>query len=205
MTNTNYKSTFVRIARDSILKVAGSFNATSYWTERNKIGNVMRDALSSELAKAYATCESLQILKIDLPKSYEDSIVSTQVEVQKTSMRRFEQQAELIRQNISVIRSEATQQIRVINSTANAEAYKVKQFARANAINTTITAESETYHNVMNDIGLTDTDLMQYIYLNSVSDNKNANVLVGLKNTIVNLQNNRFENSNMPMRTNLRK
>jgi hypothetical protein len=75
------------------------------------------------------SCEGIQILKIDLPKPYEDSIVQTQVEVQKTSMRKFEQTAELIRQNISVLRSEAEMKIRVTNATATAEAYRIKQFA----------------------------------------------------------------------------
>jgi len=65
-----------------------------------------------------------------LPKSYEDSIVLTQVEVQKTNMRKFEQMAELIRQNISVIVSQAEQQIKITNSKANAEAYRIKQFAQ---------------------------------------------------------------------------
>jgi hypothetical protein len=69
-------------------------------------------------------------LKVDLPKSYEDSIVMTQVEVQKTNMRKFEQQAELIRQNISVIISQADQQIKVISSSASAEAFRIKQYAQ---------------------------------------------------------------------------
>ena len=64
-----------------------------------------------------------------MPKPYEDSIVATQVEVQKTSMRKFEQTAELIRQNISVIMSEAQQKIRVTNATGTAEAYRIKQYA----------------------------------------------------------------------------
>lgn len=64
-----------------------------------------------------------------MPKPYEDSIVQTQVEVQKTSMRKFEQTAELIRQNISVIRSSADQKIRVTNATGTAQAYKIKQYA----------------------------------------------------------------------------
>jgi regulator of protease activity HflC (stomatin/prohibitin superfamily) len=129
LANTNYFGTYVRISRDIILKVAGQFNATSYWTERKKIGETMLTALDNELHKAYARCVNLQILKVDLPDSYEQSIVQTQVEIQKTNMRKFEQQAELIRQNISVIRSQADQQIRITNSTATAEAYKIKQFA----------------------------------------------------------------------------
>jgi regulator of protease activity HflC (stomatin/prohibitin superfamily) len=135
LANINYHGTYVRISRDIILKVAGMYNATNYWTDRQKIGEHMRVALDQELQKAFARCISLQVLRIDLPKSYEDSIVATQVEVQKTNMRKFEQTAELIRQNISVIVSESEQKIRVTNATGNAEAYRLKQFAYVNKIN----------------------------------------------------------------------
>lgn len=202
LANVNYQSTLVRIARDSILKVAGNYNATSYWSERAKIGNVMREALNNELAKAYASCQSLQILKIDLPRTYEDSIVLTQVEVQKTNMRKFEQKAELIRQNISVIISQADQQIRVINSTADANAYKIKQFAKAKAINNTINAESGVYKKVMDDIGLKGSDLTEYLYLSSLNEQKNAKILVGLQNALINIPaSSDFKDSNVPMRT----
>ena len=62
-------------------------------------------------------CFFTRVLKIELPKSYEDSIVMTQVEIQKANMRKFEQIAELIRQNTSVIVSEAEQKIKVVNAT----------------------------------------------------------------------------------------
>jgi regulator of protease activity HflC (stomatin/prohibitin superfamily) len=129
MNNLNYHSTFVRISRDVLLKVGGQYNATNYWTSRTAIGDEMKKALDTELIKAYARCRFLQILRIDLPKTYEDSIVATQVEVQKTNMRKFEQTAELIRQNISVIVSDADYQIKVINATGNANATIIKQQA----------------------------------------------------------------------------
>lgn len=129
MANINYHSTFIRISRDIILKVAGSYNATNYWTDRGLIGEKMKIALDNELKMAFARCRFLQLLRIDLPKSYEDSIVATQVEVQKTNMRKFEQTAELIRQNISVIISHADQQIRITNATGTSDAYRIKQYA----------------------------------------------------------------------------
>lgn len=55
MANINYQSTFVRISRDSILKIAGQYNATNYWTDRSKIGEVMQKALSDELKSAFAS------------------------------------------------------------------------------------------------------------------------------------------------------
>lgn len=153
----------------------------------------MRDALNKELQKAFSSCLSLQILKIDLPKSYEDSIVSTQVEVQKTNMRKFEQTAELIRQNISVIVSQADQQIKIIQATGQAEAYKLKQFATAQATNSTINAEADVYSKLQNEVGIQGSDLSQYLFLNSLMDQKNAKLLVGLQNSIIN-----FASTNLP-------
>ena len=128
-----------------------------------------------------------------MPKQYEDSIVQTQVEVQKTSMRKFEQTAELIRQNISVIRSEAEQKIRVTNATGYASAFKIKQFATATANNNTINTESAVYKLTKDQIGLDSNQLNQYIFLNALHDQKNAKLLVGLQNSIIN-----FGNSNSP-------
>lgn len=149
----------------------------------------MKEQLNNELKKTFATCENFQILKVDLPKSYEDSIVSTQVEVQKTNMRKFEQMAELIRQNISVIVSEAEQQIKITNSSASAEAFRIRQYAQASAINNTINAESEIYKLLQDQTGLKGDDLSQYLYLNSLMDQKNAKLLVGLQNSIINFGN----------------
>jgi len=189
MANIQYHSTYVRIARDVILKIAGMYNATTYWQQRLKIGEHMKSQLSVELKNAFATCEGLQILRIDMPKPYEDSIVATQVEVQKTSMRKFEQTAELIRQQIDVIRSSAEQKIRVTNATGTAEAYRIKQFATAKAINNTITMESSVYKQVQDQLGLKDADLTSYIFLSGVNDQKNAKLLIGLQNTIINFGN----------------
>jgi len=130
LANTNYHGTYLRISRDILLKIAGNYNATSYWTDRQTIADNMKDALNLELIKAYATVQNLQIIKAVLPTPYEDAIVATEVELQKTNMRKFEQKAELIRQNISVIISKAEQKIKITNATGLAEAFKLTQLAK---------------------------------------------------------------------------
>ena len=104
-------------------------------------------------------------------------------------MREFEQQAELIRQNISVIRSDARAQIRVTNSSGEAAAYKIRQTAESKAINNTINNQANIYKNIQTDVGLKGDDLNQYLYLNSLQKQKNAKLLVGLQNSIVNFGN----------------
>jgi len=172
LTNINYQGTYVRISRDIILKVAGKYNATSYWTERLKIQEDLKQSLNAALISAFATVEGFQILKIELPKQYEDSIVQTQVEVQKTGMRKFEQTAELIRQNISVVRSKAEQIIRVTNATGTAEAFRIKQYAQATALNNTISTESSIYKNVQGNLTFNQSDLTNYLFLTSLDKKK---------------------------------
>ena len=190
LANINFHSTFVRISRDIILKVGGLFNATSYWTEREKIANIMLLEMNKELIKAYANCVSLQVLKIELPKSYEDSIVMTQVEIQKANMRKFEQIAELIRQNTSVIISEAEQKIKVVNASGLAEAYRIKAFANALALNKTVNAEKDVYFKVMEMLKMKQSDLIEYAFLDSVKGKKKSRILFDLQNTIVNFKGN---------------
>lgn len=190
LANVNFHSTFVRISRDVILKVGGMYNATNYWTDRVKIGEVMRHEMDNELKKAYARCISLQVLKIELPKTYEDSIVLTQVEIQKTNMRKFEQIAELIRQNSSVIISEAEQKIRIVNATAQAESYRLNQFAIATAMNNTINTETNVYKNAIDILGLSTDELTQYVFLNSIMEQKKAKILFDLQNTLMSFNNN---------------
>ncbi len=165
----------------------------------------MKEALDMELTRAFSSVENLQIIRIDLPKSYEDSIVATQVELQKTSMRKFEQTAELIRQNISVIISQAEQKIKVTNAEGLAEAYRLKQFAKviiwvkikARNIDQTIKTESQVYSTFKKDIQLDPKDLTNYLYLDSLMDQHGAKILVGLPSSIIN-----FGGSNSPVNRN---
>lgn len=104
-------------------------------------------------------------------------------------MRKFEQTAELIRQNISVLVSQAEQQINVINSTGLAEAYKIKQFAKAEALNNTINTESEVYKKLNEEIKLNNNQLPEYLMLNGLMEQSNAKLLVGIQNSMINFGN----------------
>ena len=56
-------------------------------------------------------------------------------------------------------------------------------------MNNTINAESEIYKLVSASVNLQNSDLNQYIYYNNLMDQKNAKILVGLQNSILNLNN----------------
>ena len=124
-----------------------------------------------------------------MPKTYEDSIVNTQVENQNIVMQSYIQQAQLKRQNISIAQSNAEKNIRVTNSSATAQAYEIQQQSQSQAINNTINNQAGVFENIEKEMGLKGDDLNQYLYLNSLNNQKNAKLLVGLQNSILNFAN----------------
>jgi nicotinic acid phosphoribosyltransferase len=94
----------------------------------------MKKQLDIELKRAHANCIYLELMQIELPASYEDSIVLTQVEVQNSKMKKFEQDAAIIRQQISILQSQTDQEIKYIQATAEADSYLLRQTATVKKI-----------------------------------------------------------------------
>ena len=77
----------------------------------------------------------MQLLKIELPESYEDQIVLTQVEVQKKTMKMYEQSAAVIRARIQVDISEFNRTITGTIASANSRSFLIKQNASVYNLN----------------------------------------------------------------------
>lgn len=77
MLQNDFESIFARIARNSVLQVAGDYNAPDYWLIRNAIGDSMTEQLKVDMNDAHGEVSGFMLLKIDLPDSYESAIVAT--------------------------------------------------------------------------------------------------------------------------------
>jgi hypothetical protein len=99
----------------------------------------MLESLNNSLQTAYADCTGFMMLKIDLPDTYEDSIVETQVVNQEKNTQESISKAAVIRAQIEVDRSNATMQVAIINGQAESAALVVKNEAEAKVKENTIT------------------------------------------------------------------
>ena len=79
MLQNDYESIFTRIARNSVLHIAGDYEAPGYWKDRNGIGKSMNETLVADMNEAHADVSGFMLLKIDLPDTYEGAIVATEV------------------------------------------------------------------------------------------------------------------------------
>lgn len=179
LSNVLFEQTFIRIARDTILQEAGNYEAPQYWQNRTGIGLTMKLLLNKSLKDAYATCTGVQMLLIGLPDSYENSIVDTQVEVQNTNMKGFEQKSEIIRQESQVLISECNQNITVVKASADAHAYYLKEKAKATANKNILDIGGIVYHQARSILNLTDKELSEYLMLTSMQGKSDSTLIVG--------------------------
>lgn len=188
LTNVNYEQTFIRIARDVVLQEAGNHEAPQYWMHRGEIGEKMRTVLNEELSKAFAEVIYLQLLFIDLPDSYENSIVATQVEVQNTRVKEYEQEAEVIRQQIAVMQSQGKQNTTVINATGTSQAYYIRKLASATVETKTLTMEAWVYSKAQELLGLSGPEFTEFLNYESLMLQPQSQLLVGLENAIIQIK-----------------
>ena len=178
LTNVRYEETFIRQAKNIILEEASEYNAPDYWEKRGDIGQNIARRLNETLARTYTSVVSFQMIQIDLPPKYEDSIVQTQVEVQRRESKKYEQKATTMRESINVDVSEAEKKSKIIYAEADAK-----------AINASISFERFAYRDAARLLGLDGkTGLIEYTQIMNILANKGSQLIVGLKNALINIQ-----------------
>jgi len=184
LANINYESLYVKVARDILLKAAAKFTAPQYWIERPEVGEKMLHYVNDGLQSSHAHCTGLQLLVIDLPDTYEESIVATQVQKQGIKTRQNEQRAALIRAQIDVMISGYHNNITVTLSGAHANATLVTKSAEAEASKMKINAENFAFEEVQNNLHLSPAGLVGYQRSFAYQSSPNATMLFGVPNAV---------------------
>lgn len=183
--NDQFGITFDRIARERILRIAGKYEAPSYWFERKLIGTDMLHQVNDEFTKVFAEVLGFQLLQVNLPDGYEDSIVATQVEAQNVRRKQFEQEAQRIWSYTSTLIVAAHANVTVVENTAMADALYITNKAQALAKNTTVTAEQASYKAIKDRLTLDKEELSEYMWLNRIKGKRMATVMVDMQNSMI--------------------
>jgi len=184
LANVNYESLYLKVARDILLKAAAQFNAPQYWIERPEVGEKMLHYVNDGLQSSHAICTGLQLLVIDLPDKYEESIVATQVQKQGIKTRENEQRAALIRAQIDVMIAGYQNNITVTLSGARADATVVTKSAEAEASQMKLDAENFAFEEVQKNLGLSPVALVGYQRSFAYQSIPNATMLFGVPNAV---------------------
>lgn len=168
LAGTNYLALYRRLAADVILQEAGNYDAPQYWQQRVSIGKKLEESLKIKLFQAHANVTGFMILKIDLPDSYEEAIVDTQIVNQEIITQQLIMQVNLINTGIEVDRARTAKNVTITNAEADGNATQIANTAKSTIISNTVNQQKVAYSNSKSLLSIgTNKELLDYIfYLN---------------------------------------
>lgn len=177
--NMNYAQVFISSLRDVLIKAASEYEAAQLWAERAEVGDTMQKLVDTELRKMYAECWGLQLMVIDLPDLFENSIVHTQVQKQSVRTRRNEQISTQIHAETTVIKAEFDRKVKVLMAQGQANYTLTTKQAAAHAQQRRIDVEANVLAQVQDELKLGPDNLVLYQKYGALDDLDSANVFFG--------------------------
>jgi len=183
--NMNYAQVFISSLRDVLIKAASEYEATQLWTERAFVGDVMQQLVNKELQNMYAECWGLQLMVIDLPDLFENSIVHTQVQKQSVRTRQNEQISARIHAETTVIKAEYDRKVKVLMAQGHANFTFTTKQAQAHAQRKRIDTESDILGQVKDELKLDAEGLVLYQKYGALDDLDAASVFFGFDGQVM--------------------
>lgn len=180
--NQNYEEVFLSTIRDTLIKAAAEYKASQLWKERKEVGREMKELVNASLTFfniSFADCWGLQLMSVELPRSFDASIVDTQVKSQNISTMEFSQKATRIRAETDVFKSEYNRNVTVILAKADANYSLVVKKAKANARSKTLAVEARVMKKVAQRLRLSGSDLVAFQQYAAIQMLENASVFFG--------------------------
>lgn len=185
LANLQYEPLFVRTAKEVLLRAAADYEASEYWQEREKIGIEMQDLLQKRLLSVYATCTGLQLLVIELPTEFEESIVQTQVQQQQVKTKMNVQQASRIEADTTVLEAKYAQNVTVTRTGADALYDQETRIAAAVANQRMVEVEANVMDHIQGTLGLMPFQMVAYQQFAAYYTLQNASFIYGLDNAML--------------------
>jgi len=165
----NYKGNFVTIAESAIKNlVSQRYNTIDYFTSRKQIGEVLHAALNVALGPEFAVVEHFQLRDVSVPASTDSQILLKLIKQQQVVTATVQQNSSLVRASTTVIQSQANQQVLVVNAEADKTATIVTETANAQAVGISVNATAQSYKILMDELGFTREELLQYLYYENI-------------------------------------
>eukprot|EP00708_Paratrimastix_pyriformis_P002561 GAFH01001309.1.p2 GENE.GAFH01001309.1~~GAFH01001309.1.p2 ORF type:complete len:305 (+),score=121.58 GAFH01001309.1:535-1449(+) len=183
-----YETTLKTIADATIRKTASLYRATEFFYNRTAIGNACHEALNATLAAQHVIVPFLQMRKIDLPDSFEEAIVNTEVERQNIEIKQYQQQAATIRAQKSTIDATTDATISGINAQTQASVTLISKQAEADATFINLASYGSANKYMMDRMGFNSTHLLGFLYVDALRLMPDARMAVGIKNAILSTQ-----------------
>lgn len=177
--NMGYEELFISTIREELIKALSDYHSHQLWTERQAVSEEMLKLLNIGLHRTYAECWGLQLMVIELPSTFEYSIVRTQIMKQMATLNTFEQRATQVRAHTNVIAAEFERNVTVIKAHGRANYTLTTKRAAAEARKRTIKVESNVLKSVREGLSLDSGSVLSYARYSAIKSMPDAELLYG--------------------------
>jgi hypothetical protein len=180
----SYQDRYDLIARNAISTQSQLYRPEEFWANRTDVVDAgMRFNLTRAMwEQGYVRVQSMQMLRVDFPDSYEDQITAFQLKVQQKTTSQYEQQVKSIESEIQVLNAQNDAKIAQVNATATAAAAQIVNGAQAEGFQHVQATKATSYKALMTALGLEPAEMVEYLKLKAV--NSRGDVVMGVKNEL---------------------
>lgn len=175
-----YSSILESIAREVIRDVASKWTALEFFNNRSMIADNMNLALKDSMSNIYATCQYLQLLKVDLPNKFESAIEQTEVARQQQEIASHEQNTARVRADTTLMYARMNMTVRLLQANATAQSLLLTKRALAQTTNITATARTSANQAIAQQLLFTPDELLNYLYIEALYQHDNDKVIFGV-------------------------
>jgi regulator of protease activity HflC (stomatin/prohibitin superfamily) len=175
----DYEPTIVRVSRSVLRDVVANYTAIEFFTDRESIGIAMEEALRIECTSVFIDIIMLQLTRIDLPDSFEQTLEEVEVARQQYEIALHDQAAELVVAETQILLAQKQANQTLIVAQGQADALIIEMNAYAESLNITITADAEMLEYLALTLGLNGTELLSYLWIQAITEHTDALLIIG--------------------------
>lgn len=183
-----YPNVLFDIATHVLADVACNYTAYNFFNDKQSIAIVMQQELTKVTQElVFASVETLQIMLVKLPASFEDAIVESIAVKQNITRTQKTQASKQVEFDTMAMAAQQKANQTVTESRGKAKEIIAKQNATAISLLQNVATELQAYKMITDSLGFSHDELLQYVYYDSLTDRQGeAEYVVGLNpNTFV--------------------
>mmetsp|Transcript_30443 Transcript_30443/g.59509 ORF Transcript_30443/g.59509 Transcript_30443/m.59509 type:complete len:306 (-) Transcript_30443:21-938(-) len=184
----SYPEVLFDIATHVLADTACNYTAYNFFNDKQSIAVVMQQELNRVTAELlFMNVETLQIMLVKLPETFEDAIVESISVKQNITRTQKTKASKQVMFDTQVMAAHQKANQTVIESRGKAQEIIAQQNATAAALLQNVEAELTAYSEIQKSLNLEVDGLVNYVYYDSLADRQgNAEYVVGLQpNTFI--------------------
>jgi hypothetical protein len=157
-----------RIARNVVRTVSSEYDAFAFFFNRTTVETKMNVRLQTQLDRFHGLLDSFQLLDVKLPERFAEARVRQLNAVQEKEAAANEKRVAQISADTRVNKTAIEVQSILIEANKVAEQLRIAASADINQFTKRLSAEQTGYLEIKNQLGLTEDELLGYIYVTAL-------------------------------------